>query len=106
MNVTIGSGTDSYTSFLAPGANAVTISKNINLGGGLLGDRWAMVTAATGPQVADFSPFRFDLRFDGDGLFTNTNLQDRSSLATVSAARWRLMLEKMAMGIQSRCVDR
>ncbi len=94
MSLTIGSGGGSYTSVLAPGANAVTISQNTNLGGGLLGDRWALVTAATGPQVGDFSPFRFDLRFDGDGdLLTSTNLQDPPSLATVSAARWRLMFE-------------
>ncbi len=95
MSLTIGSGSGSYTSVLAPGENAVTISQNINLGGGLVGDRWALVTAATGPQVGDFTPFRFDLRFDGEGggLFTNTNLQDPPSLSTVSAARWRLMFE-------------
>lgn len=94
MSVTIGSGAGSYTSVLAPGANAVTISQNINLGGGVLGDRWALVTAAGGPQVGDFSPFRFDLRFDGDGdMLTSTNLQDPPSLSTVSAARWRLMFE-------------
>ena len=94
MSLTIGSGGGSYTSVLAPGANAVTISQNTNLGGGLLGDRWALVTAATGPQVGVFTPFRFDLRFDGDGdMLTSTNLQDPPSLGTVTAARWRLMFE-------------
>jgi hypothetical protein len=95
MSFTIGSGALSYTSVLAPGANAVTISQNTNLGGGLMGDRWALVTAATGPQVGDYTPFRFDLRFDeaGGGFLSNTDLQDPPSLATLSAARWRLMFE-------------
>lgn len=95
MSLTIGSGGTSYTSVLAPGANAITISQNANLGGGVLGDRWALVTAATGAQVGDYMPFRFDLRFDeaGGGFLTNTDLQDPPSLSTLSAARWRLMFE-------------
>jgi hypothetical protein len=84
-----------YTSSFNPGANAVTISQNMSLGGGSV-DRWELVSAATGPGTdSDFTPFRFDLRLDGPGggLFGDTALQDPPSLAAVSAARWRLFFE-------------
>jgi hypothetical protein len=95
LSLTIGSGPSSYTAVLAPGANAVTISQNTNLGGGILGDRWALVTDATGPQTPTFSPFRFDMHFDdaSGGALTNTNLQGPPSLSAVSATRWRLLFE-------------
>lgn len=88
-----------YTSSFTAGANAVTISQNIPMGGGS-GDRWALVSAATGDDLNGYTPFRFDLRLDrlGGGLFTNTDLQDPpsfSSIATsnLTAARWRLFFE-------------
>ena len=83
-----------YASSFAPGANAVTISQNIPMGGGN-GDRWALVSAATGDDLNGFTPFRFDLRFDrlGGGLFSDTSLQDPPSLSGLSAARWRLFFE-------------
>jgi hypothetical protein len=63
FSVTIGG----YTSFFAPGINGVTLSQNINLGGGLSGDRWTLVSAATGPELDDTVPFHFDLRLDRQG---------------------------------------
>jgi hypothetical protein len=91
FTVTIGG----YTSSFVPGANAVTISQNIGLGGGLFGDRWSLVSAGTGLQVNGFSPSSFDLRLDreGGGLFTNTNLQNPPSLSDLTATRWRLVFE-------------
>jgi hypothetical protein len=91
----------SYQSTFAPGANAVTISQNTPMAGGS-GDRWALVSAATGPTLTgtDYSPFSFDLRLDrvGGGLFGNTNLQNPPSFAdfatsNLTAARWRLFFE-------------
>lgn len=97
-----------YTSTFTPGANAVTVSKNMSLPfGGTVVDRWAMVTAATsdhlltsGTPPVDNIPFRFDLRFDhtGGGLFGDTSLQDPPSLASLGipgegSARWRLFFE-------------
>ena len=100
MTVTIGG----YTSVFAPGANAVTISQNTNLGGGLMGDRWKLVTGAmAGPMslpVNGYTPLSFDLQVDreGGGLFSNTNLQNPPSLSSSSpslltATRWRLIFE-------------
>lgn len=91
FSVTIGG----YTSTFIPGANAVTISLNTSLGGGLFGDRWKLESAATGTQVNGFSPASFDLRLDreGGGLFTNTNLQNPPSLSALTATRWRLVFE-------------
>jgi hypothetical protein len=91
MTVTIGS----YTSSFALGANAITISQNASLGGGLMGDRWRLVTAAMGLPTNDYTPLRFDLQLDreGGGLFTTNNLQNPPSLSSLTATRWRLMFE-------------
>jgi hypothetical protein len=91
MTVAIGG----YTSSFAPGANAVTISQNTALGGGMIGDRWKLVTAAMGLPTNGYTPLSFDLQLDreGGGLFSNTNLQDPPSLSSLTATRWRLMFE-------------
>lgn len=91
MTVAIGS----YTSSFALGANAVTISQNTSLGGGLMGDRWKLVTAAMGLPSNGYTPLSFDLQLDreGGGLFTNTALQNPPSLSSLTATRWRLMFE-------------
>lgn len=91
FSLTIGG----YTSIFAPGINGVKISLNSNLGGGLNGDRWTLVSAATGPQLDGTLPFNFDLHLDGQdgGLFTNTTLQDPPSFGSLSEARWRLFFE-------------
>jgi hypothetical protein len=98
MTVAIGG----YTSSFAPGANAVTISQNVNLGGGLMGDRWKLVTAAMGPEFNGFTPLSFDLQVDreGGGLFSDTSLQNPPSISSalppvVTATRWRLMFESL-----------
>jgi hypothetical protein len=91
MTVVIGD----YTSSFTLGANAVTISQNTSLGGGLMGDRWKLVTAAVGLPANGYTPLSFDLQLDREGgsLFSNTNLQDPPSLSSLTAARWRLMFE-------------
>ena len=90
-----------YTSSFAPGANAVTILQNIDLGDGFAGDRWRLVTACTGLPVNGYSPFRFDLNLDREGsLFTNTDMQNPPSLSSLTGSRWRLIFEN-AMGISS-----
>jgi len=91
FSLTIGG----YTSFFAPGINGVTLSQNTNLGGGLSGDRWALVSAATGPELGGTVPFHFDLHLDGQGggLFANTALQNPPSFGNLSEARWRLFFE-------------
>jgi hypothetical protein len=93
MTVAIGG----YTSSFAPGANTVTIFQNTSLGGGLMGDRWKLVTAAMGPPVTvnGYTPLSFDLQLDreGGGLFSNTNLQNPPSLSSLTASRWRLIFE-------------
>ena len=90
-----------YTSSFVPGANAVTISQNMPLGGGIV-DRWALVTAATGGAISGSNPpampFRFDLRLDriGGGLFADTSLQNPPSLGGMNnstTGRWRLFFE-------------
>ncbi len=87
-----------HNSFFAPGANAVTISQNMPLGGGIV-DRWALVTAATGEAISGTTtrPFSFDLRLDhnGGGLFTDLNLQGPPSLSSLNGGRaqWRLFFE-------------
>ncbi|MGE0642131.1 MAG: hypothetical protein AB7P24_00530 [Nitrospira sp.] len=109
-------GTHTYTSTYTPGANAVTVAKDMpSLFGGLV-DRWQLVSAATStellpqgsPPVPSHLPFGFDLRFDraGGGLLADTSLQDPPSLASVLAtpgvgsARWRIFFED-ANGIPS-----
>lgn len=90
--MTVGIG--GYTSSFAPGANAVTIFQNTNLGSGI-GDRWKLVTNATGLPISGYTPLSFDLQLDreGGGLFSNTNLQNPPSLASLTASRWRLIFE-------------
>ena len=91
-NMTLSIG--SYASSFAPGANAVSIFKNIDLGGGMMGDRWNLVTAATGLPINGYSPFRFDLNLDREGsLFANTNMQNPPSLGLLTGSRWRLIFE-------------
>ncbi|MBK9305876.1 MAG: hypothetical protein IPM58_02005 [Nitrospira sp.] len=105
-NLSVG-GALVYTSTFTPGANAVTVAKDMPLLFGGMVDRWAMTTAATSTQLlsagtppVDHVPFRFDLRFDraGGGLFGDTSLQDPPSLASLGvpgagSARWRLFFE-------------
>lgn len=85
-----------YTAFSDAGFNAIKIAQNIPLGGGN-GDRWSLVTAATGPVFNGFTPFSVDLRLSrlGGGLFTNTNLQDPPSLNSLTGVtgRWRIIFE-------------
>lgn len=94
------------SSFFTSGANAVTISKNIDLGSGSNGDRWELVTAATGDQILDgtppevFTPVSFELRLDrvGGGLFSDTSLQDPPTIGALNSppgvtGRWRLLFE-------------
>ncbi|MBA5867059.1 MAG: hypothetical protein GDA67_10255 [Nitrospira sp. CR1.3] len=91
-NMTLNIG--GYTSTYAPGANAVTIFKGIDLGGGSIGDRWRLVTAATGSAINGYSPFRFDLHLDREGsLFANTNMQNPPGLGSLTGSRWRLIFE-------------
>lgn len=91
-NMTLNIG--GYTSSFAPGANAVTILKNIDLGDGFNGDRWRLVTAATGLPINGYSPFRFDLNLDREGsLFANTDMQNPPSLSSLTGSRWRLIFE-------------
>jgi hypothetical protein len=84
-----------YTSSFALGANAVTILQNTNLGGGLIGDRWGLVTAAMGLPTNGYTPLSFDLHLDREngGLFSNTNLQNPPSLSSLTSTRWRLIFE-------------
>ncbi|MFZ3014365.1 MAG: hypothetical protein WA045_11730 [Nitrospira sp.] len=88
-----------YTSSFKLGANAVTISQNITLGGGN-GDRWELASAATGPNPNGFTAYDFDLRLDrvGGGLFTNTDLQNPPSVNGLNGVtgRWRLFFEDAA----------
>jgi hypothetical protein len=84
----------SYTSSYAVGANAVTVFQATDLGGGLIGDRWRLVTATTGSSINGYSPFRFDLNLDREGsLFANTDMQNPPSLAALTGTRWRLIFE-------------
>ncbi|MBX3331611.1 MAG: hypothetical protein KF722_14480 [Nitrospira sp.] len=84
-----------YTSVFTPGINGVKISRNIDLGGGLSGDRWTLVSAATGPDLDDTLPSYFALHLDRQGgdLFDNTTLEDPPSFGRLSEARWRLFFE-------------
>jgi hypothetical protein len=88
-----------YTATFASGANAVTISQNIPLGSGI-GDRWGLVSEATGSNLNGFTPFRFDLRLDriGGGILSDTSLQDPPSFTALNnpqniTGRWRLFFE-------------
>lgn len=91
FRVTIGT----YTSSFSPGINGVTISQGTTLGGGLSGDRWTLVSAATGSELSGTVPYNFDIHLDrnGGGLFTNTALQDPPSFESLTQARWRLFFQ-------------
>jgi hypothetical protein len=84
-----------YSASFTPGANAVTVFNNIDLGGGLMGDRWSLVTATTGSPINGYSPLRFDLHLDQEGgsVFSDTTLQEPPSLASLTGTRWRLIFE-------------
>lgn len=91
-NMTLNIG--SYLSTFAPGANAISVLQNTDLGGGVMGDRWRLVTAAGGLPINGYSPLRFDLNLDREGsLFSNTALQNPPSLASLTGTRWRLIFE-------------
>lgn len=78
FTVTVGGYTSQFTS----GANAITISHNTNLGGGMLGDRWALVSVATGPDLNDYTSFSFDLRLDriGGGIICRYESSESAEL--------------------------
>lgn len=104
FNINVG-GVVGHTSSFIAGTDIVTISNNTNLGGGVLRDRWALVTAVTGDAISDLNgqsatPFSFDLRLDDStgGLFSNTSLQNPPTFSSIdssnlTAARWRLFFE-------------
>ena len=91
MSLNIGG----YTSSFASGANAVTIFNQIDLGGSVIGDRWRLVTGATGGSINGYSPFRFDLNLDQEGgsAFSNVDLQSPPSFGSLTGSRWRLIFE-------------
>jgi hypothetical protein len=83
----------SYTSSYAPGANTISVANNVDLGG-MNGNRWSLVTAATGLPLNGYSPIRFDLQLDKEGgVFATTDLQNPPSLASLTGSRWRLIFE-------------
>ncbi|MBH0202663.1 MAG: hypothetical protein HP496_10330 [Nitrospira sp.] len=81
-----------YTSVFAPGLNGVIISQNTDLGSGIWGDRWALMTSATGDELGGVTPYNFDLYLSrqGQGLFTNTDLKNPPSLSDLDSKTWRL----------------
>jgi hypothetical protein len=95
FNLTIGGL--GYTSSFTPGANAITVLQNIPMAGGGHGDRWALVSGASGPDLngTGFTPFSFDLRLDVKEGGLGTSLQDPPSLSSLNGgrARWRLFFE-------------
>ncbi len=86
-----------YTSVFAPGLNGVIISQNTDLGGGVFGDRWALVSPATGGKLGETTPYNFDLYLSrkGQGLFTNTDLQNPPSLGSLDTKTWRLYFKNV-----------
>lgn len=92
MSLNIGG----YVSSFAAGANAVTVFNQIDLGGFVTGDRWRLVTGATGDPInGGYSPFRFDLNLDQEGgsAFSNVDLQSPPSFGSLTGSRWRLIFE-------------
>jgi hypothetical protein len=84
---------NSYTSSFIPGANAITVSNNVDLDG-INGNQWKLVTAATGLSLYGYKPIRFDLQLDKEGgVFANTDLQNPPSLSSLTGNRWRLIFE-------------
>lgn len=109
LNILVPSPGQTHRSFFTSGANAVTISKNIDLGSGSNGDRWELVTAVTGDRIlngtppVEFAPVSFELRLDRvmGGLFSDTSLQDPPSFSTLInprgvTGRWHLLFEDMS----------
>jgi hypothetical protein len=84
----------SYMSSFIPGANAITVSNNVDLEG-INGNQWKLVTEATSLlPLNGYKPIRFDLQLDKEGgVFANTDLQDPPSLASLTGNRWRLIFE-------------
>jgi hypothetical protein len=87
----------SYTVNFGTGANAVTVLKGIDVGGGLIGDRWRLETGAAATGLLGnhgYSPFKFDLNLDREGsLFANTDMQNPPSLSALTGTRWRILFE-------------
>lgn len=93
MSLNIGGYTSSFD---ALGANAVTVFNQIDLGGVIIGDRWRLVTGATGVvPINGYSPVRFDLNLDQEGgaAFNNVDLQSPPSFGSLTSTRWRLIFE-------------
>jgi hypothetical protein len=86
MTLVIGGYTASYTA----GANAITLFDNAGFG-----DRWRLATDATGTSINGYTPIRFDLHLDHEsgGAFSDTDLQNPPSLASLTGTRWRLIFE-------------
>jgi hypothetical protein len=90
-NMTLAIG--GYTSSFIPGMNAIKVSNNVDLKG-INGNKWKLVTAATGLPLNSYKPFRFNLQLDKEGgMFANTDLQYPPSLASLTGNRWRLIFE-------------
>jgi len=86
LNLLIGGYTASYVT----GANSITLFNDVGFG-----DRWRLITDATGMSINGYTPIRFDLHLDHEtgGAFNNTNLQNPPSLASLTGTRWRLIFE-------------
>jgi len=86
MNLSIGG----YATSLTPGANTISLFNNVGFG-----DRWKLVTEATGGAIRGYTPISFDLQLDDDAgeAFHNTRLQNPPSLSTLSSTRWRVIFE-------------
>lgn len=104
LNILVPSPRQTHRSFFTSGANAVTISKNIDLGSGSNGDRWELVTAVTGDRILEgtevFTPVSFVLSLDrvGGDLFSDTSLQDPPTIGALNSppgvvGRWRLIFQ-------------
>jgi len=92
LSLNIGGYTSSFD---ALGANTVTVFNQIDLGGSIIGDRWRLLTGATGVPINGYSPYQFDLHVDQEGgaAFSNVDLQSPPSFNTLTGSRWRLMFE-------------
>jgi len=80
-----------YTASYVPGANSITLFNNDVT----FGDRWRLITDASGAAINGYTPIRFDLQLDHEtgGAFSSTNLQNPPSLASLTGTRWRLIFE-------------
>lgn len=86
MNISVGG----LTSTFSTGANTISLFNNVGFG-----DRWKLVTEATGASLNGYTPISFDLQLDhdGGGAFNNTTLQNPPSLSSLTSTRWRLIFE-------------